>query len=630
MSRNHDLEIALPDPWGGLQEVTEKRYQIQAGKITFSSQSDRNQVLVDDLYSRFVASGTFDYTAFFSTARELWEKEIGHSDFASGRLLAMVAKDIDVLQLAVDRIRVSSNAFDVLHIVAAYLVHAEDLNIDSLIELTRAQNDGTKGDIMAGMLYGSLEKWLASHPLAARALYENAIANADEVTANLANVALIGLSISAPDEAVNLSISLLSFKENFIRRVGRWTCGRLLLQSNISKHQRSEIEQIILSGLLDTDADARGESIRAASGAMHLSPAFDQELMRCAQSEDQSVLRSIAEALFLKSEALLAEERFFVWLPLLVALAPTGNRTIDGLDYVLSLQLEEVNFHQPEVIAFLSAWVSRHSGSNPIDETFAEQFDQCMYKIAEHPHLLATILTDWLSNSKRELAAAVAGMLSKLEVSNYRGIHLNADLLNAMDVVELQFLARRILGFVHGTENLISIGLSFLRMKDDFLEKVLPLIESLIVREIGYDYPGSTIEAIKSVEQGESRAFVISALQTWRSAIEASQSVLEQLPRRNGLRPSSRLERQFTIVRSKQMERARKDAAKNSIISQIATNIPLKAGTGFFNHARGEFKEPSTLHTVSYSVEIPRREVLDPIGNAIRGYHLRTIRKTAL
>ena len=622
-----DLEITLPDDWIEAHEEVCHGYSASAGKLTFTSLADRNQILAQYLCTRYFSSGTVERETLFSLAHDLWSKEIGRTDFASGRLLVEASKYADVLHIAADHIAAGANSFNVLHVIESMLVHAPTIRIESLIELARAQYAGTKGDFFAGMLYRSLDKWLETRPQVARAIFERMVDSTDEVAANLLCAAIIGLSRNSPAEAAALSIKASVSAQTFLKRIGHWICGQLLLQSNISAPDRAALEQIILNGLHDADIDIRQESVRAAASTFHLSVAFDNVLRELAQAEDQYMLAAIGNALSLNSSELLEQGRFFNWLPLLVAIAPSGERPLDSIDHVLSNVLKSNATNRTNVIEFLTAWTLRHGGETPIEKAFAQCFDQCLYKLAELPDVLSSIITEWLTSEARRLASATAGLLSELEMHRLHAVHFDSEKLSSMNAKELMFLSRRLLGFVHSPQQLLSLSLSMLNVDADALRRTIPLLRALIVDEIGYDYPGTTIEALTIATASESRPGVKSELEGWRQQIELIQHTLAQLPRLNELRPPSQLQRQFALARGKQMDRAQKEASKNSIFQQIATEIPLKAGRGWFNHSHGQYGEPSSLKAVSYSVELPRREVLDPVGNAIRGFNFRIAKK---
>jgi hypothetical protein len=598
-------------------------------QMMFGSLADRNQALAVYLCDALKAKGNFGHDDVYGITHELWRKEIGRSDRASVRFVAEVSRHEDVLKLAADHIRSGARTFDVLRVLDAYLPYASDLCIGSLIDLARAQHEGTKRDMMSGLLYGALEKWLVRHPASAYKLLNEAVDSADEVTANLINVALIGISHSEPDEAVVLGFQLLVSENEFVRKIARWTLGVLLRLNLMSEEKLQEVEQLILANLRDEDPDVQLDALRAATGAMHISTAFDKALDELAQASHQGALISIATALFLKDAELDEQGRFYVWLPALVAIepSPSNKDTLGGLDHVLQKRLGDQHEGKQQVIDFLTSWAQRHGDAAPINGSFVSTFDGCTFEIAGQPLLLARVVTEWLWNGDRRLASAAAGMLSELEVRGFEEVQLDAGVASALAPLGLKFLIVRMLGFMHSAKHLISMSISLLKMDQVAIERALPLLRWLMVEEVGYDYPGSTSTALAKAVESEERSLVRAAIQQWQSEIDSAQDLLEKLPRLNEFRSPSQLRRQFALARGKQMSRSTEQASEQSIWRQIATQVPIKAGRGFFNHSHGQYSNATNLHTFSYSVELPRREVLDPVGYAHRGFRFRNSKK---
>jgi hypothetical protein len=218
-------------------------YVVTSNQLKFQSLSARNQVVAQHLFKALTITEQGLYKEkVYDIAHELWRKEISRADKAAGRFIAEISSISDVLKVAADEIRAGSEAFDVLHVIEAYLQYASHLNIASLIDLARAQHEGTKKDLMGSMLYGALDKWFAHRPEAARDLLDQTIEVADDVTANLVNVALIGISGSDPDEAAKLTIQLLSSQSTFVQRVARWSLGAQLRLNKMSIKQQQEAD----------------------------------------------------------------------------------------------------------------------------------------------------------------------------------------------------------------------------------------------------------------------------------------------------------------------------------------------------------------------------------------------------
>jgi hypothetical protein len=68
-------------------------------------------------------------------------------------------------------------------------------------------------------------------------------------------------------------------------------------------------------------------------------------------------------------------------------------------------------------------------------------------------------------------------------------------------------------------------------------------------------------------------------------------------------------------------------ANEKSIFRQIATQITIKAGRGTFNFRDANYGPSMKLESISHSIELPRREAFDPIGNSIRHFGFRLAKR---
>ena len=99
------------------------------------------------------------------------------------------------------------------------------------------------------------------------------------------------------------------------------------------------------------------------------------------------------------------------------------------------------------------------------------------------------------------------------------------------------------------------------------------------------------------------------------------------LPMLNELRAPTKLRRLFARARAKQMNESFEAANEKSIFRQIATQITIKAGRGTFSYRDANYGPSMKLSTMSHSIELPRREAFDPIGNSIRHFGFRLAKR---
>lgn len=276
----------------------------------------------------------------------------------------------------------------------------------------------------------------------------------------------------------------------------------------------------------------------------------------------------------------------------------------------------------PTVVEYLRKWAEQHSKAAESGNLVAHNFPLTIPAIGADEAARRILVTEWLLADKPALAGQLQYIFRKWPDSHPPA--LDRASVDQLDTQSALFLVRKVLGFLFDRKDMTGIVLSLLEAKLA-REKFHPLVRSALVTEIGYDYPGSTIAACRDAAQAmpdHSDLLLSIAVQ-----LEESEAQLSALPRAKELMPSMQLRRMFAAARAKQMGKAFAEADKKSIFSQMATRITIKAGRGMFAYRQGEFSAPTEMRTVSHEIELPRREVFDPVGCAIRRLQFRTTKR---
>lgn len=611
------LEMDLPDDV--TVHVVDGAGVLNDGKlIRFASPADLNRVVADDVRRELGADGIADAARLFGAAKSLWRHEIGQTDSAAGRLLAAVQADgVDVLQLAVgavgDRIRV----FDVLHAIESMLPHCDRLSLPSLIALNDAQYELTRGDMAAGMFFGKLQQWLAPRAATAQALLTTLLAEPQEMRATLTGTAWMGWFASEPAAAAQSLLQAADRRERPLPAVTTWIAGRMLQQSGLPPEIAHELDALVLRRLASDEPTERNAALEAATGLLHLRRSFDQELRRFANARDQDALGYIAIALAREDGALRAANLFFEWLAPCKHLGEGYKGALDQLDFALSRLLRALPAERDATVAFLLDWVEAQPFEGATDRRFAELFNMSAAAILNTPPLLSGVITQWLLADSKAAAAAVAGLLAGARRNEKLQLGFDAQRLAGVPDSDLLYLARRLLGYIIDADQLLSLALSLLSVREA-QRRVFPLMRSLLGDEIGYDYPGTTIRRLKAAQAADPA--VQALLTEIRERLEADMARLDALPRLKELAPPPALRRAFHRERAKQMARAMAEAQSKSIFRQLVTEVHLKGGDRSFQYLPEvqKYTEPMELKPMSVSFEMPRREALDPVGNAFR------------
>lgn len=598
-------------------------YAVSADAIEFASLADRNIWAVLAAVAEVADGESPEPDTLFAKAYELWTDEIGHADQASGRLLAIASKRIDIVAVAAGRIRAGADVFDTLHLVEAALPYLETLDCASVIGLCSASFESTRNDLAGGCVHSAFETWLEQRPDVAVELHGRVLGGLTEATASLLCNAVVALAKSDFAAAFELARKDVRADELLRSQAGLWTLGRLVLEERATSQQRALAEALIVDFIQSANGDIRSQAIRAATKAIHATSAFDPLLERLARAGDQAVLCGVATALFLRADEMRARGKTYEWLDLMSELQPSFKGAVRDLDNAMARLLVDPE-NAPHVVSALTNWAAIHVESTPIDWTVAELFNHTARKLCGIQEAWSELMTNWLLSDRQQLAPSLAGLLGQATHRAPAGLRLSMRRLDTLSKGDLLFLARRMLGYVHDREQVTALALSMLDTRDA-KERVYPLLRALLVDEIGYDYPGSTIATCQSAADSRSSTDDKVLLQHIAQTLEDREKGLRELPTLNELRPPTKLRRLFARARAKQMSDSFEEASKDSIWRAIATEIPIKAGQGTFSYRDDSYGPSMKLSSMSRSIELPHREVLDPIGNSIRHLGFRRV-----
>jgi hypothetical protein len=468
---------------------------------------------------------------------------------------------------------------------------------------------------MAGAFFGALEKALVRCPNVCHEIRDRLRSGITESVANLYPTALLALAGSSPQEAVEVAIQDAVSQIDLLRSMALWTLGRLIVLSLVPSELVEAACDIVISNMSHSTEGVRRTAMIAGAIATPKTDAFMQELSELGSSADQLALEAIAHTVWANLDDIKTKPYFSSWLKYLCKLPVGTIGNVGNFDHVISRLLSDSS--QQLALSCLMEWITFNGKGGPHDNSIPEYFEMSTIELARHPVLLSQLITQWLLADNRLLPSAAAGLLRYLHVHGLEKPELTIETLDTLQSQDLLFLARRLLGFVYSDAHLLSLSMCFFETKDA-PNRTFPILHALLVDEIGYDYPGSTIAAFEAAdaieERPEFKIFYSDTIQ----ALKNQMQVLAELPRLTELRPSPTLQRQFSKARAKQIHKAMMVERKKSILRQIATEVPIKAGIGWFSFRDGAYTEPSYLKSISHSVELPRRSTLDTVGAELR------------
>jgi len=565
--------------------------------------------------------------ALFDAAYELWRKEIGHPDSASGRLLGWASQSVNVLLEAARIIGDESRrTFDVLHLLEKALPHLLNLRAEDIVAVIEAQHESTKRDMASGVIFNALDRRLRSESEVAWDILRITKRNMSESMQSLYSTALQALMhTDQQSHALEKAREDADHNDPLIAGAALWTLGRAIQTHKLGDDELDDCVAVLTSKTRAASIEIQQSATRAVAHAALKDERLMSELVRLSAEHGDYALAVVADFLFLNQQDLpVTSPHFKRLLQSLVRLSPSQQGAINNLDRVLH-QLYATPEYRPEVLGCLTQWIILHGGVNLNDKASIELFDQTVLQIANDKPGLQAVITRWLVAPEKQLAVACGGLISYLHIRGVKSPEFSPEVLNTFASEDFKLLARRMLGYVISEEPLLSLTFSLLET-DNAPERSFAWVYSVLTDEVGRDYVHATMEAL-TVRQETAGSPEAELLVRIHGILLQRSRVLDGLPRLQELRPPMRLARAIALSRAREMEEAMETANEKSIVRQIATVIPMKAGRGWFSVSDNRVGPTQHLQSFSHAVSLPKRALTDPAGYAIAGILYRNARR---
>lgn len=609
------------------QDPNQSLWRYADGTIEFLSLKARSYCVAVGVFHQLMPN--LESEALFEAAYDLWRYEIGQPDSASGCLLALANEHKNILQSATQHIQEKQleggRIFEVLQLVEAALPQLATLVPEDVITFIEVQHEATKGDLARGMIFNAIENRLRTEPQAALEILKITKSRISEPLQALYSAAIQALMHTDKKSfAVNQSLEDSKSEDLFLAGSAIWNLGRALVAIELAALERDECVSTLVQKARSPSSDVQQAALRAIGHAALSDERLLSELVQLAD-KDGGALDVVANFLLLNQGEIFQSSPFFESLiRSLIQLDPTKIQAIHNFDLVLN-QLYKAANNRSLVIDCLSQWMLRHSRNKALDRDLIELFSQTFMVIANDKTGLEHLITSWLCAPEKDLASACGSLIGYLGVHGFDSPTFAAYLLDNFEMQDFRLLVRRILGYVIFEKPMLSLTFSLLDAKNA-PQRSFGWVHALLTEEIGRDYPSATMAAIKKRQE--------SVAEPELGFLTACYSVLDQrikskntLPMLYEFRPSIRLRRAIALNRSRDFEKASEIANEKSILRQIATQIPVKAGGGSFSFSGNKLGEVNHFQSISHSVSLPMRLCTDPIGFEISGLQYRLVKR---
>lgn len=378
----------------------------------------------------------------------------------------------------------------------------------------------------------------------------------------------------------------------------------VLLNETISNHADDTLYTNVLSATFDI-----------VNGVPHVERELLLKIVRRICDKSSPAVRDGCAQVLLHHPNELKEDVLQLLFGALILLAPSEKQSLKTLDFALS-QLPNGD-HADGGINFLQKFLLLNS-----EHLALSDFDSFEYALKSNPRKLQEVLVSWMLTAEGALCAGAASLFRNGEDEPF-----NFDISVAhLSTTHQIFLCRKIVGYLFAQATVAcSFLVCILRQSND---EVAEAVSRLLFDPILRSYAGKPKAYLYSIP-ADDKAFA--RVQPALLKAEKYISDINSIGEIEELHPAESARQTVSLRDFDEMQEARKAAEKDSVFLNLVTRSTVLHGqrtlTYFEDDDRDREPMEIELHPHSIEFEMPRQEVLDPIGI---DYTLRVLRAERL
>ncbi|QSE96513.1 hypothetical protein [Fulvivirga lutea] len=471
----------------------------------------------------------------------------------------------------------------------------------------------TKNDLTGGMIFNAVEKWAELNPELGNNFLQSISTKPSELKMFIAKT-LSGLAKSVGIEQIFIkTMSLIENDDIEVRKSAILGASLMKLHPIENKSQIKLLTDSLIKIYKEKQEELEPVLAETYGNLLVITSDSKLKIFELSYSHNPHTQFIIADILWRKVDYNNDKIWFTNVLMNLCSVEPQFGGTIQNIERTLQKVMKD---SLSTVFQFIEKWILM-PGIKPEDIMLLEGIFREIRK--NYYDQYSWFITDWLN--KGELKFHLA--LEKLLLKSTENVNLNLDYLKALNEVDLQYIICKMFAFVHNINQLKSMLNSFIELdiKDEntieFLRK--------ITFTIALDYPSLKEFLIDKKEstKGIKLKFINALLED----IETYFKDYESITQLSEVRPSEQRMNLYWKAQQKVNTNIYEESKTKNEIFNLFNNVSLKSGGTWFSKFEGEYTKKGSLGHFSSQIEIPRKELIDPIGQTRLRYFYRTIKK---
>lgn len=282
--------------------------------------------------------------------------------------------------------------------------------------------------------------------------------------------------------------------------------------------------------------------------------------------------------------------------------------TYDTLAYILENEVEE-NFHI--ILEFLNSWVGFSVENANNTKLLQPVFDK-IYRLKQV--YFQKLITEWFNDDSINFQLAIFGVIRELSYRNVENLKLDEKLLKGYSLYDIEYIARKIIGFVYEKDLSTSMLFSIIEAKYED-DSTLNYLGDIFVNHLIFNYY-STVDFLKDKKKSAPNKLkkAIDEIITEGKRYYDAYSKLELYKEFD---PSEVRLNYINRLQNKKFSKSYNDSENNSgSFSSLFTTLHFRVGKTAFSKFEGKYSAHMEPKLISHSTEMPRGEYIDPVGQA--------------
>lgn len=297
---------------------------------------------------------------------------------------------------------------------------------------------------------------------------------------------------------------------------------------------------------------------------------------------------------------------FQACLNLLVYVDPKYSGVYSTIQY----QLNEIADSFPDtIVIFINHWILNNT-NNYKQCSVLEGTIHDLY--TKNPQIIEKLFLDWLNSENPSYKNIMPFIIGDLSSNGVETVGLDKKSLKTLSDTDSLYITYMIVGYVHDRKYATEMLFNILEVKFNN-EHIRNQIASLFVNYLIKNYYSITdILKSKLSNANKTLSSIINQVIEKSNLYYQQFSELESI---NEYEPSDKRMAYFIKQQSYQMQRLMDSPErKQPSFLDMVTNINLRAGKSFFSKYEGVYTEESYMQSFRSSVEMPRVQYIDEIG----------------